>query len=32
MAENSGSRQVSSGKYRMNKGVVVRKKSVPYAS
>lgn len=30
MAENSGSRQMASGKYRMSGGRVVRKKSVPY--
>jgi hypothetical protein len=32
MAENSGARQLGSGKYRMFKGNIVRKKSVPYKS
>lgn len=32
MAENSGSRQVNSGKYTKRGGVIRRKKSVPYKS
>lgn len=31
MAENTGARQLGSGKYRMFKGDIVRKKKFPYA-